>query len=85
MLTGPNTLFTLTGESLGEDFQARGMPLPRMAGTTYVVVNGERAEIVTTSKDQITFAVPRSITASEADIVVSVDGDMSNTWRATLR
>jgi uncharacterized protein (TIGR03437 family) len=77
-------LVNVTGTNLGPAAQtalppASG-PLPRSLGNTYVSVEGVRAPLVTTAAGQIELQMPEDLPAGSANIVVSVAGEMSNTF-----
>jgi uncharacterized protein (TIGR03437 family) len=78
----PGALMNVAGENLGPAAQApaAGNPLPRSLSNTYVAVEGVRAPLVTTSAGQIEFQMPGDLPAGTASIVVSVAGEMSNTF-----
>jgi uncharacterized protein (TIGR03437 family) len=80
----PGALVNVTGTNLGEAAQAAmqtpGAPLPRSLANTYVSVEGVRAPLATTSAGQIELQMPEDLPAGSANIVVSVAGEMSNTF-----
>jgi uncharacterized protein (TIGR03437 family) len=79
----PGALINVTGANLGPAAQAApttGNPLPRSLSNTYVAVEGVRVPLVTTSQGQIEFQMPGDLPAGTASIVVSVAGEMSNTF-----
>jgi uncharacterized protein (TIGR03437 family) len=76
----PGALMNVTGANLGPASQASTNPLPRSLANTYVAVEGVRAPLVTTSAGQIELQMPGDLPAGSANIVVSVAGEMSNTF-----
>jgi uncharacterized protein (TIGR03437 family) len=80
----PGALVNVTGTNLGPAAQAAAPtssnPLPRSLANTYVAVEGVRAPLVTTSAGQIEIQIPDDLPAGSANIVVSVAGEMSNTF-----
>jgi uncharacterized protein (TIGR03437 family) len=76
----PGALANVQGANLGPASQASGDPLPRSLANTYVAVEGVRAPLVTTSAGQIEIQIPGDLPAGNANIVVSVAGEMSNTF-----
>jgi uncharacterized protein (TIGR03437 family) len=83
--TAPGALMNVTGTNLGPAAQAATNPLPRSLANTYVAVEGVRAPLVTTSAGQIELQMPGDIPAGSANIVVSVAGEMSNTFATGVR
>ena len=81
----PGALVDLSGANLGGSGQSSGAPLPRSLGSTFVAVEGVRAPLVMTSAGQIEAQIPGDLPATSASIVVSVGGDMSNTFSATVQ
>jgi uncharacterized protein (TIGR03437 family) len=76
----PGALVNVTGTNLGPASRASSNPLPRSLANTYVAVEGVRAPLITTSAGQIEFQMPGDLPAGSANIVVSVAGEMSNTF-----
>jgi len=76
----PGGLVNVTGTNLGPASQASTNPLPRSLANTYVAVEGVRAPLVTTSAGLIEVQMPGDLPAGSANIVVSVAGEMSNTF-----
>jgi uncharacterized protein (TIGR03437 family) len=87
--TAPGSLVNITGANLGPVAQAAtptaSNPLPRLLSSTYVAVEGVRAPLVTTAAGQIELQMPDDLPAGTANIVVSVAGEMSNTFVATVQ
>jgi uncharacterized protein (TIGR03437 family) len=85
----PGALMNVTGTNLGPPAQAAAPtisnPLPRSLANTYVAVEGVRAPLVTTSEGQLELQMPDDLPAGSANIVVSVAGEMSNTFVAGVR
>jgi uncharacterized protein (TIGR03437 family) len=85
----PGALADLSGANLGPAAQAAAptasTPLPRSLSNTYVAVEGVRAPLVTTAAGQIELQIPDDLPAGTANIVVSVAGEMSNTFVATVQ
>jgi uncharacterized protein (TIGR03437 family) len=85
----PGALMNVTGTNLGPAAQASAPattnPLPRSLANTYVAVEGVRAPLVTTAAGQIEFQMPGDLPAGTASIVVSVGGEMSNTFVAGVQ
>jgi uncharacterized protein (TIGR03437 family) len=75
----PGGLATVSGSSLAAAVHASGTPLPRILGNTIVTVEGVRAPLLATASGGIDFQVPGDIPAGDASVVVSTNGDMSNT------
>jgi uncharacterized protein (TIGR03437 family) len=88
-VAAPGALLSLTGSNLGPTAQAAAPtasnPLPRSLSNTYVAVEGIRAPLVTTAAGQIELQMPDDLPAGTANIVVSVAGEMSNTFVATVQ
>ncbi len=80
----PGALVNISGANLGPAAQAAADPLPRALGGTFVSVEGVRAPLVITSSGQIQIQIPWDLAAGAVNIVVSVSGEMSNTFTATL-
>ena len=80
----PGALVTLAGANLGASGQASTVPLPRNLAGTFVAVEGVRAPLFTTSSGQIEIQIPGDLPAGAASIAVSVSGEMSNTFTASL-
>jgi uncharacterized protein (TIGR03437 family) len=80
----PGALVDVLGANLGPAAQAAGQasgnPLPRSLANTYVAVEGVRAPLTATSRGQIEIQLPGDLPAGSASIVVSVSGEMSNTF-----
>jgi uncharacterized protein (TIGR03437 family) len=80
----PGALVNVLGANLGPAAQApaptTGNPLPRSLSNTYVAVEGVRAPLVATSGGQIELQMPGDLPVGTANIVVSVAGEMSNTF-----
>lgn len=83
-LVAPGALVDVSGANLGPAAQASASPLPRALGSTFVSVEGVRAPLVMTSSGQIQIQIPWDLAAGAVHIAVSVGGEMSNTWTATL-
>jgi uncharacterized protein (TIGR03437 family) len=81
----PGALMNVTGSNLGPASQAASNPLPRSLSNTYVAVEGVRAPLVTTSAGQIELQIPDDLPAGTASIVVSVAGETSNTFVASVQ
>jgi uncharacterized protein (TIGR03437 family) len=75
----PGALVNVAGSNLGLAAQAAADPLPRSLANTYVAVEGVRAPLAVTSSGQIEAQMPGDLPAGSANIVVSVNGEMSNT------
>jgi uncharacterized protein (TIGR03437 family) len=88
-VAAPGALVSLTGANLGPAAQAAtptaSDPLPRSLSSTYVAVEGVRAPLVTTAAGQIELQMPDDLPAGAANIVVSVAGEMSNTFVETVQ
>ncbi|MGP8246281.1 MAG: CotH kinase family protein [Bryobacteraceae bacterium] len=80
----PGALMNVLGTNLGLASQASGDPLPRLLASTYVAVEGVRAPLVTTADGQIEIQIPGDLPPGSANIVVSVAGEMSNTFVADV-
>lgn len=80
----PGALVDVLGANLGPASQASGNPLPRSLANTYVAVEGVRAPLAATAAGQIEIQIPGDIPPGKANIVVSVAGEMSNTFAATV-
>jgi uncharacterized protein (TIGR03437 family) len=80
----PGALVKVLGANLGPAAQAAAQatsnPLPRSLANTYVAVEGVRAPLTATSPEQIEIQIPADLPAGSANIVVSVSGEMSNTF-----
>ena len=80
----PGALVNVVGANLGPAAeaaaQATSNPLPRSLVNTYVAVEGVRAPLSATSQGQIEIQIPGDLPAGSANIVVSVSGEMSNTF-----
>jgi uncharacterized protein (TIGR03437 family) len=76
----PGALVSLSGANLGPASQSSGNPLPRSLSNTYVAVEGVRAPLVNTAAGQIELQIPDDLPAGSANFVVSVAGEMSNTF-----
>jgi len=80
----PGALINVTGTNLGPAAQAppatASNPLPRSLANTYVAVEGVRTPLVTTSTGEIEVQIPADLPTGAANIVVSVAGEMSNTF-----
>src|SRR5271155_5184486 len=76
----PGALVSVTGTNLGPASQASANPLPRSLANTYVAVEGVRAPLMTTAAGQIEFQMPDDLPSGSANTVVSVAGEMSNTF-----
>ncbi len=85
MLAAPGALVDLQGMNLGPASQAAAGPLPRSLANTYVAVEGVRAPLAMTSNGQIVFQMPGDLPAGTANTVVSVAGEMSNTFFAGVQ
>jgi len=85
----PGALVNVLGANLAPAAQAAGQatgnPLPRSLANTYVAVEGVRAPLAATSQGQIEIQIPGDLPAGSANIVVSVCGEMSNTFVAGVR
>jgi len=81
----PGALVNVTGTNLGPASQASTNPLPRSLANTYVAVEGVRAPLITTSAGQIELQMPGDLPAGSANIVVSVAGELSNTFVAGVQ
>jgi hypothetical protein len=75
----PGALVNVNGANLGPSAQASAAPFPRILGDTYVAIEGVRAPIVITSSGQIEVQTPWDLPLTSASVVVSVNGEMSNT------
>jgi uncharacterized protein (TIGR03437 family) len=88
-VAAPGALLNVTGTNLGPASLAAAPtasnPLPRSLSNTYVAVEGVRAPLVTTSASQIELQIPDDLPAGTVNIVVSVAGEMSNTFVATVQ
>ncbi|MGA2120223.1 MAG: CotH kinase family protein [Bryobacteraceae bacterium] len=80
----PGALVNVLGANLGQTSQASGDPLPRSLANTYVAVDGVRAPLAATAAGQIEIQIPADLPLGNANIVVSVCGEMSNTFVANL-
>jgi uncharacterized protein (TIGR03437 family) len=77
----PGALLNIIGANLGPVSLAPvGNPLPRSLANTYVAAEGVRAPLVITASGQIEVQIPGDLPAGSANIVVSVAGEMSNTF-----
>jgi uncharacterized protein (TIGR03437 family) len=75
----PGALAAAFGTNLGPATPASSPPLPRIAGQTFVAVDGVRAPLLTTSAGEIGFQIPEDEASGVvANVVVSVGGAMSN-------
>jgi uncharacterized protein (TIGR03437 family) len=83
----PGGLTTLSGTNLSTtEVSGTAAPLPRIAGNTFVTVNGVRAPLLATSSGNIAFQVPGDIPPSgTANIVVFNNGDFSATQEVTVQ
>jgi uncharacterized protein (TIGR03437 family) len=81
----PGALVNVQGANLGPAAQTSGAPLPRSLASTYVAVEGVRAPLAMTSTGQIELQMPGDLPAGNANIVVSVAGEMSNTFVASIQ
>ncbi len=75
----PGALAAAFGANLGPSAQPSSQPLPRIAGPTFVAVDGVRAPLVATGAGEIGFQIPEDQAPGVvANVVVSVGGAMSN-------
>jgi uncharacterized protein (TIGR03437 family) len=83
--TAPGALVNVHGANLGPAAQSSSNPLPRSLASTYVAVEGVRAPLATASTGLIELQMPGDLPAGTANLVVSVAGEMSNTFVSTLQ
>jgi len=83
-VVSPGALVNISGTNLGPAAQAADDPLPRNLANTFVSVEGVRAPLLMTSAGQIQLQIPWDLAAGAVNITVSVNGEMSNTFVATL-
>jgi uncharacterized protein (TIGR03437 family) len=83
--TAPGAVVNVTGANLGPSSQASSSPLPRSLANTFVAVEGVRAPLVIASSGQIELQIPDDLPAGNADVAVSVAGEMSNTFTASIQ
>jgi uncharacterized protein (TIGR03437 family) len=85
----PGAMVDVLGANLGPAAQAAaqatGNPLPRSLANTYVAVEGVRAPLTATSEGRIEIQIPGDLPTGSANIVVSVAGEMSNTFVAGVQ
>jgi uncharacterized protein (TIGR03437 family) len=81
----PGALVNVLGANLGPAARASSDPLPRSLANTYVAVEGVRAPLTATSEGRIEIQIPGDLPAGSANIVVSVSGEMSNTFVAGVQ
>jgi uncharacterized protein (TIGR03437 family) len=85
----PGALVNVTGINLGPASQAAlptaGSSLPRSLSNTYVAVEGVRAPLAATAAGEIELQMPEDLPAGSANMVVSVAGEMSNTFVTAVR
>jgi len=69
----PGSIATLFGTGLASEVRvANGIPLPRVLGSTRVMVNGAAAPLLYASPTQVNFQFPFEATGSSAAVVVRV-------------
>ena len=83
----PGGLSTVSGTNLSAAADSSaGAPLPRIAGNSFVAVNGVRAPLLTTGTGSIAFQVPGDIPSSgTANMVVFNNGEFSATQQVTVQ
>jgi uncharacterized protein (TIGR03437 family) len=80
----PGGLSTITGSGLGATAEASGIPLPRLLGSTFVAINGVRAPLLSTADGVIQFEAPGDLPLGTADVVVAVDGIITDPTTVTV-
>jgi uncharacterized protein (TIGR03437 family) len=81
----PGSLVTLFGTGLALSEQSAGrVPLPTTLGSTRVIVNGVAAPLLFVSPRQINLQLPFELTGTQASLLVSVNGVVSDSLVVSL-
>jgi uncharacterized protein (TIGR03437 family) len=81
----PGTLVQLNGSQLGAFGDATQFPLPFSLANNYVAIEGVRAPLFYVTSGQIELQVPWDIPIGSANVVVSANGSMSNSFASTMQ
>jgi uncharacterized protein (TIGR03437 family) len=81
----PGGLVQVNGSLLSTSATTSQSPLPRSLANTFVAVEGVRAPLFLTSSGQIQIQVPWDVVAGPATVVVSVGGNMSNSFTSIMQ
>ncbi len=76
----PGGVSYVQGKSLAVSAQATFSPMPRVLGNAYVAVDGVRAPLFNTADSIVEFQLPGDLPVGISSIVVSFNGDMSQTF-----